>query len=495
MRRRGRYLFLLIGALMVMMLAAVSVNAAGTGSTQSKVLSKPHLESASNTAEGIRVLWEKQTGVKYYKIYRSSSGEGTKYIGKADGTKTGFVDKTVKFNWGKLYTYSAYAIDSDGKSSAVSNKCSLYRVMPVKFTSKTATSYSTIELKFKLIGTNKMISGYQIEYATTSADLVNKTGSFKRINMGTGKSSYTIKGLSASTKYYIKMRTFYRYKVSGGTKINYSRYTGVVTVATPAKPAVYRALCIGNCNYQYASDLEGPANDAKAVSRTLEKYHYITTKKTDLKASQILSSIDSAFSGATSKDVSLFFYSGHGANNSTGTMGYIMGVESTGVSFETLAAALNKIPGKVVVILDSCDSGNAIVKNADYGVYDPAKFNRAAIDVFAGADSADTRSKNGELRTNKFLVITGGTKNEETSDISMDGKVWGGLFARSFVEGAGCNFPYGVARSTIPADTNSDKKLTLTEMYNYTKAKCAAYKKPQHVQCYPAGSNAVIMSK
>ena len=495
MKKRGKILLLLISALVVMMLAVVSVSAAGTSSAQSKALSKPKIKGLYNAKEGIGILLEKQSGVKYYKLYRYSAGEGTKYIGQASGTKDGFMDTTIKYRWGKSYVYSVYAFDYSGKKSVVSNKPRIVRVMPAMFTSRKATAYNTIELKFKLIGTNKLISGYQIEYAKSSSDLSKRTGSYKRINMGPARTSYKLTGLTGNTKYYYRMRSFYRYTVNGVERVNFSHYTSFFATTTPAKATTYRALCIGNSDYMLSEDLDGPVNDAQAMAATLSKYRYSVTKKTNLSKSQILSAIDSAFKGAASNDVSLFFYSGHGANNDAGTMGYLCGVNEEFVAFTTLASALNKIPGKVIVILDSCDSGNAVIKNAN-GKYDPVKFNRAAIDVFAQADAAsDTAPKNGELRTSKFLVITAGTKNENTSDISLDGKLWGGLFTRYFVEGAGCSFPYGTFSNSIPCDSNADRKITLTEMYNYTKAKCAAYRKPQHVECYPAGSNAVIMIK
>ena len=481
MKRRGKLLLLLISALMVMMLAAVSVNAAP---------GKPKIKTVYNAKNGIALVLEKQTGVSYYKFYRYADGEGTKYIGKATpGTDNSFLDKEIQYRWGKSYVYSAYAVDSAGKTSKVSNKPRIMRVMPAMFTSKKATAYNKIDLKWKLIGTNKKISGFQVEYAKSASDLSKRTGSYKRVNMGPARTAYTLTGLSGNTKYYFRMRSFYRYTANGVERVNFSHYTSFFTLTTPAKATTYRALCIGNGDYKLSNDLYGPTNDAQAMAAVLGKYRYTATKKTNLSSSQILSAIDSAFKGAASNDVSLFFYSGHGANNSAGTMGYICGVDESDISFATLANALNKIPGKVIVILDSCDSGNAIVKNRS-GRFDPAKFTQAAVDAFASADSG-IATKNGELRTGKFLVLTAGTKNENTSDIRENG-VWGGKFTRHFVAGAGCSFPSGTLGSKIPCDTNSDKKITLTEMYNYTKTGCGT---SQHVQCYPAGSNAVIMIK
>lgn len=503
MKKRGKYLLLLISALMIMMLSSVGVNAAtairksGTPDKEtalSKAISTPQIRTVYNSKNGIAIVVKPQTGVKEYKFYRYSAKEGvTKLIGSAAPSEDNtYIDAVSKNLYGQTFVYTVRAVDSSGNNTALSNKPRIVRVMPAKFTSKKPKTYSSIELKWDLIGTSKVISGFQIEYAKTANDLSKRTGSFKRINMGPAKSAYTITGLSASTKYYIRMRSFYRYSVSGHLRVNYSCFTSVFTVTTPAKPPVYRAICIGNNKYTTANPLHGPVNDAQAMAATLGKYNYKSTKKADLTSSQILSSIDAALSGAASTDVSLFFYSGHGGFN--GIQGYLVGVDGSRLYFSTLATALNKIPGKVVVVLDCCYSGNSIAK----GAFDPARFNQSAIDAFARVAA---QSKDGELRESKFLVLTAGTKGELTNDMPGGG-VFGGKFARAFVAGAGCSFPYGNFSGKIPCDYNGDKKITLTEMYHYTRNVCIVDQitddddsDVQHVERFPAGSDAVIMKK
>ena len=239
------------------------------------------------------------------------------------------------------------------------------------------------------------------------------------------------------------------------------------------------------------------------MANLLYGYHYSVTRKSNLTKSQIVSAIRYTFSGADSNDVSLFYYSGHGAVNSNNTMGYLVGVDSSSLSMKDLAASLKKIPGKVVVVLDSCDSGNAIAKdiNAPTMDYSPEVFDRTAVDAFAAVnttlesvpDSADVE-KNGELRNSKFLVLAAGQKNENTYDVYNNG-VYGGLFTRYFVQGTGCSFPGGNYSGRIPCDTNYDRKITLKEMYTYTRRNVLAYNGNQHVTCYPYGSTGVILKK
>lgn len=502
MKRRGRFLLLFISALMIMMLSAVGVNAATaikkSGATDketalSKAVGTPVIRTVYNAKTGIAIVVKPQTGVKEYKFYRYSVKDGvTRLIGtaapSADNT---FIDTVTKNLYGQAYVYTVRAVDNSGNNSALSNKPRIVRVMPAKFTSKKPKTYNTIELKWELVGTSKAISGYQIEYAKTANDLSKRFGSYKKVNVGPGKSSYTLTGLTGNTKYYLRMRSFYRYSVNSQLRISYSCFTSIFTVTTPVKPPTYHALCIGNGNYKTGGRLFGPPNDAQAVASTLGKYNYKTTKKVDLTNSQILSSIDSALGGVASTDVSMFFYSGHGGFN--GAQGYLVGVDGSKLYFSTLATVLNKIPGKIVVVLDCCYSGNSIAK----GGFDPVKFNQAAIDAFARVNS---QSKDGELRKSKFLVLTAGTKDELTNDIS-DGTRYGGKFARAFVAGAGCSFPYGNFSGKIPCDYNGDKKITLTEMYHYTRKVClvddiaGADDDIQHVERFPAGSTEIIMKK
>lgn len=63
------------------------------------------LKSVANNVGGIRVSWEKQSGIEYYSIYRKAEGQASwHYIGKASKNATSFLDTTVVGN--KRYTYT-----------------------------------------------------------------------------------------------------------------------------------------------------------------------------------------------------------------------------------------------------------------------------------------------------------------------------------------------------------------------------------------------------
>lgn len=514
MKRRAKAIIFFISILAAMMFAAMSVNAEvirddkkpatiiAKDNNQTKAKgAAPKIKTVYNGNEGLTIKVPRRNDVWFYNIYRRCSDDNiNRDIGWVRGAATDIIDTSVRTKWGKTYTYTLVAYFYNGGTSSVSNKMTYVRVPPVKYTAAKAESNTKIKLQWKsTVGYNNF-SGYEIQYAKSQSNLRNKNGSYRTATVKKGYASRTLSGLSKGTNYYIRIRAYKSVKVgSGKWKKCYSTYTKIAKVKTKSiKPVTkYRALLIGNGDYYYDRDLKGPKNGVKAMAATLGKYHYSTTRKNNLTKSQILSAIDTVFRGADSDDVSLFFYNGHGAIDGSKRMGYLVGVDSSGLSMTELSNALKKIPGKVIVILDSCYSGNAIAKKGA-AEPDPEIFNQAAVDAFAAADTAASdggvMEKNGELRNGKFLVLSSGAKNEVCYDMKING-IWGGAFTRSFVKGAGCSFPGGSYTGRILCDSNNDKKVSLKEMYSYTRRNVSAMKSEQHVTCYPYGSSGVIFKK
>lgn len=296
------------------------------------------------------------------------------------------------------------------------------------------------------------ISEYEVWY---------KVGKNPEQQVGNGTTSYSymnISGVQRGVKYTFTVKPVYNGKVGKGGSV-----TITPKLKAGAQSPTYRALLIGNT---YGGDLPGCDRDAKSMASllgTMTATPYKVTTKLDVTASTIKSSIASAFSGAQSTDVSLFYYSGHGVS----TSGSLVGTNSTYLSFSELRKALDKIPGDKIVILDSCYSGNAINKGSESEVTeaDMEAYVNAAMEAF----SNDEIEKSGELASGRYYVMTACRKDQTSLSVSSNSGKYVGLFTYCFEQACGWD-ELNNRRLNMSADSNGDKKITLNEAYNKTSA-------------------------
>ncbi|MBO5192391.1 MAG: caspase family protein [Bacteroides sp.] len=286
----------------------------------------------------------------------------------------------------------------------------------------------------------------------------------------------------------------------------------------------HRALLIGETTY--AQKLNGPENDVAAMKNILMNLHmgYEVYSQIDASKEEIIDLIDIAFSDATEDDISLFYYSGHGI---TGAGEYYSGaiqtVDYQYITIQDLAELLSGVPGKIIVIMDSCGSGatisdeeisapyaNSLLSANDLSesytkedtdneideIFDAEKFSKGVIEAFkpyylsTGTANAD-KSGSGramELRTSKFYVLTG-SAYEESSLTTNNGGYWGGLFTKGLTSCAGFTYPTSSFAGSFAGDFNDDNLLSLAE--------CAAYctsfvDDRQHILSYPSNSDFVL---
>lgn len=90
--------------------------------------------------------------------------------------------------------------------------------------------------------------------------------------------------------------------------------------------------------------------------------------------------------------MSLFYYSGHGANslgadgNPTSYHAALVGTFQTYVSIARLKTELDKIPGKKVIIIDACHSGQFIARDGAVTQVSSSAFNSQVVNLFANDD-------------------------------------------------------------------------------------------------------------
>lgn len=302
--------------------------------------------------------------------------------------------------------------------------------------------------------------------------------------------------LSPGTEYQYR----YRARYSNYNQPFWGNWSEIITVTTPGSPK-YRALLIGEENYDTV--LNGPLNDIAAMDNMLSG---MTTMdwdvycQADATLDEIAGLISLAFSGASESDVSLFYYSGHGVTGSGDYYsGALMTVDYNYIPMQDLAELLAAVPGKVIVVLDSCGSGAAISGGTDtistfasdaMTDFDPDVFNTQVVQIFSAYNEKE-QSKSAELATDKFYVLTSSAYEQNSRSVCID-DVWGGVFTRAFVGCVGYDFNSQRWSELMPADKNSDNCATLNECYAYCYDAASEY---QDVQVYPLDSSAGLFYK
>lgn len=267
-------------------------------------------------------------------------------------------------------------------------------------------------------------------------------------------------------------------------------------VAATVNAINYRALLIGNTYPGAYNDLDGPQNDIKAMEAMLKMYtgsKYNIVAKKNCTADQMKAAISSAFAGADSNDISLFYFSGHGVNSSGSSLhGALCGVSSssnydtfTYLSVQELRTALDQIPGTKIVLLDCCHSGHHIGKSAGQAdSFDPSAFTSSVISAFASAPKAKNASVivglyaepkgDNNLATPGYVVMTACSSAESSYTLTTDYIFWYGAFTQAVCAGSGYEMRTNSVQ-TASADLNNDNAITLIESYNRTAAIVSQY--------------------
>ena len=286
-----------------------------------------------------------------------------------------------------------------------------------------------------------------------------------------------------------------------------------VTGSASTSSVKYRALLIGEEYFTWESGLctrnRGDVGLMKTMLNSVkgpEGGSYSITCKYDRSASQIKSDIKSAFGDADSNDVSLFFIATHGDASTTGYGAGALAVSPNGsLLLDDLASALQAVPGKVIVILESCGSGAAVFETyaeqndaAANAIANAKAFDQAVIDAFAAADTGIVTNdveNTGEFRVeNKFYVLCASRYLESS---------WGteyykyNYFTKWLTDGIGTS-------GTMKADKDGDKNGTtsLKELFKYISKvgdnyafRTTSGSYYQHVQAYPKSSTYGLFSR
>ena len=479
------------------------------------------------TETGLKLTWDAIPGAMGYVIYRRGFHEtGYHKLMVSENTATTYIDTTMKP--GEVYYYFVYSFrlaqPQGWRCFSLKGDIGMGVWLP-KTTGLTAVSAQENSVRISWAATEGA-NKYDVYISTTPGGTPKANG---RVSNAYGYHNSAVLGRT----YYYRVRPvriFSNGDVSVGDWSDELAYTHQETVGT------YRALLIGNTYTGESNELPGCDNDVDGMRTMLGRMTatpYSVTVKKNIRAEEILSSISSTFGNASYNDVSLFYYSGHGANslgadgNPTSYHAALVGTFQTYVSIARLKTELDKIPGKKVIIIDACHSGQFIARDGTVTQVSSSAFNSQVVNLFANEDqlSGDVnrtavvlaadgsellseeapafidRAGDTNFAKSGYYVITA-CRSEEKSvstgyDSNGDGKIdrYFGLFTYGLCYGNGWNLARNAAISSLNADLNKDSKVTLYEAYVYAKVMAQSHNPNQTAQIWPENSAFVLWGK
>ena len=479
------------------------------------------------TETGLKLTWDAIPGAMGYVIYRRGFHEtGYHKLMVSENTATTYIDTTMKP--GEVYYYFVYSFrlaqPQGWRCFSLKGDIGMGVWLP-KTTGLAAVSAQENSVRISWAATEGA-NKYDVYISTTPGGTPKANG---RVSNAYGYHNSAVLGRT----YYYRVRPvriFSNGDVSVGDWSDELAYTHQEAVGT------YRALLIGNTYTGESNELPGCENDVDGMRTMLGRMTatpYSVTVKKNIRAEEILSSISSTFGNASYNDVSLFYYSGHGANslgadgNPTSYHAALVGTFQTYVSIARLKTELDKIPGKKVIIIDACHSGQFIARDGTMTQVSSSAFNSQVVNLFANDDqlSGDVsrtavvlaadgsellseeapefidRAGDTNFAKSGYYVITA-CRSEEKSvstgyDSNGDGKIdrYFGLFTYGLCYGNGWNLARNAAISALNADLNKDSKVTLYEAYVYAKVMAQSHNPNQTAQIWPENSAFVLWGK
>jgi hypothetical protein len=482
------------------------------------------------TVNSILVLWDAYYGVDGYRVYRkANSGEFSMIFEWPDPPSgyLGYAIQDLDISEGNTYSYyvTAYGTDWETTPSEIVTititsetflpPCSLSNPIDDSIITDTNPVFSwspvglgSSDLPYGQVDSGRTLLGvYDVDTSETAwyiwfDDMITSSATYNQ----DGSADPLIPG--HVYKWYVYT---YGYDNNGNWVASSHSETWEFDHEEGVIPSsVYRAFLVGVGDYQNFPDTHGNI-DLSAPPFDVDRMHDILSHSAsgffsiseliDLQAtkSAISNGIANAFSGADSDDVSYFYFTGHGINDSG--VSYLCPTNvsyysfpSSYISTNELESALSAIPGTKVVILDCCHSGGFIGKQiGEENIFtDAQEFNDDVINVFLSKD----------LNSSQYKVLTSCLSSQVCWElIPSEGDPFG-LFSGILCEGCGYNYythPYF-------ADGNGNGEITLHEAYIYTDEQvtiAADYLNTLHpdwgidqdTQVYPLNSDFLIVEE
>ena len=242
-----------------------------------------------------------------------------------------------------------------------------------------------------------------------------------------------------------------------------------------------RALVLGE-----TSTTAVPIADVNAMEKVFSNQNFSKVVRfPDKTKSEIIAKMQELFESSSESDVNYLYLTCHGGEDGTIAIG------SDGQTFSgwELASILKQYKGKFVVMLDCCHAGTIISKDNTGEANEEASTKYFDLDEFvSGFSNMNGGEKAGEMIDSKFLVLCSSSSSEYSSGgaLSLATKYWS--------LGSGWN-PVQQSQGSLIADQNYNNRITLNELYSYSREQVLKQNHKQHIEVYPENSQFVLFQK
>ena len=242
-----------------------------------------------------------------------------------------------------------------------------------------------------------------------------------------------------------------------------------------------RALVLGE-----TSTIEVPIEDVNAMERVFSNQNFSKVVRfPDKTKAEIIAKMQELFESSSESDVNYLYLTCHG-----GIDGRIyLGSDGQTFSGWELASILKQYKGKFVVMLDCCHAGTIISKDNSIRSNEESITEKFDMDEFVlGFTNTSGNEKAGEMIDSKFLVLCSsrGAESSSGGDLSLATKYWS--------LGSGWD-PVQQSQGSLIADQNFNNRITLNELYSYSREQVLKQNHKQHIEVYPENSQFVLFQK
>lgn len=259
-----------------------------------------------------------------------------------------------------------------------------------------------------------------------------------------------------------------------------------------AETEAFRSLCIGVANYDDGRVRTGGHNSTMGVYDAFSFAHPggRNTVVFDPTENELLSAIAREFEDAPEDGLCVLYINSHGG--AQGGLSWIEARDGGWITAVELKNALDSVNGKVLLIIDCCNSGGFI----GAGAY-PDVFSSGVLRSF-GTEQSGVNIFN----SSKYLTITSCSFDQNSyriANYTVDEANMSTVFSRALCEALGWDITKD-RPTTFKSDIDGDRQVSFSEICTYTRQHCMYYlsfSSParQTVQYAPETSAMIIASR